>query len=46
MKKRGKNFRIDIKKVYQRIGQAVVYIALWGIGEGFVIFAFLQNTIY
>lgn len=46
MKREWKNFKIDPKKVYQRIGQSVVYISLWAIGEWFLIFGFMQNTIY
>lgn len=46
MKREWKKFRIDLNKLYKRIGQAVVYVSLWAIGEGLLIFGFMQNTIY
>lgn len=42
MKKR----RIDPNKVYAFIGRAVVYTGLYIGGVAFLVWAFLQNTVY
>ena len=46
MKRTWKNFRLDKNKVYQFIGQAVVYSSLYIAAVGFTVWAFCQNTIY
>lgn len=46
MKRKRKNFRLDKKKVYQFIGQAVVYSTLYISAVAFMIWGFCQNTIY
>ena len=43
MKRSWKNFRLDKKKVYQFIGQAVVYTSGWALGVAFFCWAFLQR---
>lgn len=34
------------EKIYSIIGKIVVYISIWACGVAFVVWAFLQNTIY
>lgn len=46
MKRTWKNFKLDKKKVYQFIGQAVVYSSLYIGSIAFMVWAFCQNTIY
>lgn len=46
MKRSWKNFKLDKNKVYQFIGQAVVYSSLYIAAVGFTVWAFCQNTIY
>lgn len=46
MKRTWENFRLDKNKVYQFIGQAVVYISFNLLLAGIMVFGFLQNTIY
>ena len=43
MKRTWKNFRLDKNKVYQRIGQAVVYTSGWALAVAFFYWAFLQR---
>lgn len=43
MKRTWKNFRLDKNKVYQFIGQAVVYTSGWALGVAFFYWAFLQR---
>ena len=43
MKKKKKNFRLDKNKVYQFIGQAVVYTSGWALAVAFFYWAFLQR---
>lgn len=38
--------KLDKNKVYQFIGQAVVYSTLYLSAVGMMIFGFMQNTIY
>lgn len=38
--------KLDKNKVYQFIGQAVVYISMWAIAVVGTVMAFCQNTIY
>lgn len=44
MKRTWKNFRLDKNKVYQRIGQAVVYGSLYIAGIAFNYWAFLKRN--
>ena len=46
MKRTWKNFKLDKNKVYQFIGQAVVYSSLYIAAVAFMIWGFCQNTIY
>ena len=46
MKRTWKNFRLDKKKVYQFIGQAVVYSSLYIGSIAFFCWAFLQGLTY
>lgn len=46
MKRTWKNFKLDPKKVYMRLGQAVVYSSLYIGSIAFMVWAFCQNTIY
>lgn len=46
MKRKRKNFRLDKKKVYQFIGQAVVYSSLYIAAVGFTVWGFLQGMTY
>lgn len=46
MKRTWKNFRLDKKKVYQFIGQAVVYSTLYISAVAFTVWGFLQATVY
>lgn len=46
MKRKRKNFRLDKKKVYQFIGQAVVYSSLYIATVVFSVWGFLQATVY
>lgn len=41
-----RKFKIDKNKVYQRIGQAVVYSSLYIASIVFCYWGFCQNTIY
>ena len=43
MKRTWKNFRLDKNKVYQFIGQAVVYTSGWALAVAFFYWAFLQR---
>ena len=43
MKRSWKNFKLDKNKVYQFIGQAVVYTSGWALGVAFFYWAFLQR---
>ena len=44
MKRTWKNFRLDKNKVYQFIGQAVVYTSGWALSVVFFCWAFLQRN--
>ena len=44
MKRTWKNFKLDKNKVYQFIGQAVVYTSGWALGVAFFYWAFLQRN--
>jgi len=46
MKRNWKNFRLDPNKVYQIIGQAVVYTAGYMAFVGFCYWGFLQGLTY
>lgn len=46
MKRNWKNFRLDPNKVYQIIGQAVVYTAGYLAGIAFCYWGILQATVY
>lgn len=46
MKRTWKNFRLDKKKVYQFIGQAVVYSSLYIGTVAFSVWGFLQGMTY
>ena len=46
MKRTRKNFRLDKNKVYQFIGQAVVYSSLYIATVAFSVWGFLQATVY
>lgn len=46
MKRSWKNFRLDKKKVYQFIGQAVVYSTLYISAVAGTVFMFLQGMTY
>ena len=43
MKRSWKNFKLDKNKVYQFIGQAVVYTSGWALAVAFFYWAFLQR---
>lgn len=38
--------KIDKNKVYQFIGQAVVYTSGWALAVAFTVWGFLQATVY
>ena len=46
MKRTWKNFRLDKNKVYQFIGQAVVYSSLYIGAVAFSVWGFLQGMTY
>lgn len=46
MKREWKNFKLDMNKVYMRIGQAVAYSSLYIAGIVFSYWGFLQGLTY
>ena len=46
MEKTWKGFKIDKNKVYQRIGQAVVYSSIYVGSVWLICWGFIQNTVY
>lgn len=46
MEKSWKNFRIDKNKVYKFIGKMVVYLTIYAVMSGMLIYGFMNITVY